>query len=290
MFVVASRRDAGAAAEPLLVGPTGVQPLAPRLKGVVVSQSRFSPISGKRLGQVVVLVSVAALGFAMLPGSATAQSERSQGSAAAAAPAKAKSSGDKLGNYDSRTNGTNKQALEARKARLEAHPNAGVRSLSRQLGAQGIIDIDPVTGTPRQLARIDGFLSAPSSRSPEAIARSYVRQHQDVFGLNRLEVAALTLRKDYRDIGGTHHLSFVQTVNGVPVFGNGLKAHVDKRGRLIEFDGSPVANLPALLRPPALGAAAALQTAARATFNTARTTVERQRSNAARSTTFRNGD
>ena len=63
-----------------------------------------------------------------------------------------------------------------------------------------------------------------------------------MFGLNADELARLHLRRDYVDIAGTHHLSFVQSVGGVPVFGNGLQANVAKNGRLINVVGSPVAR------------------------------------------------
>ncbi len=71
-----------------------------------------------------------------------------------------------------------------RKAMLDARPSAGVRELRKQLGLQGLVDIDPVTATPRIVARLDGFLTRPSAGDAGAIATSYLRSHQDVFGLN----------------------------------------------------------------------------------------------------------
>ncbi len=76
-------------------------------------------------------------------------------------------------------------------------------------------------------------------------------------------------------MGGTHHLSFTQSVNGVSVFGNGVKAHVDRRGRLIQVDGSPVANLPTHLKAPRIDAAAARTAAAEAVFGKASGTATR---------------
>ncbi len=134
---------------------------------------------------------------------------------------------------------------------------AVIRKLREKLGVQGIVDIDNATGTPRRVARTDGFLTAASRRKPVAVALDYVRAHADVFGLTAQAVAGLTLRRDYVDIEGTHHLSFVQTVDGVPVFGNGLKAHVAKDGRLIQVDGAPVKHLPAALGSARLSATAA---------------------------------
>jgi extracellular elastinolytic metalloproteinase len=134
---------------------------------------------------------------------------------------------------------------------------AAVTKLRGQLGVQGIVDIDKATGTPRRVARLDGYLTAPSRKKPATVALDYVAAHADVFGLDAKAVAGLTLRKDYVDITGVHHLSFVQAVGGVPVFGNGLKAHVAKDGRLIQVDGSPVRTLPASVGGATLSAAGA---------------------------------
>ena len=47
-------------------------------------------------------------------------------------------------------------------------------------------------------------------------------------GLQPGDLDTFVLRKDYKDVAGIHHLSWVQVVQGVPVFGNGLKANVTK--------------------------------------------------------------
>ncbi|GAA2575352.1 hypothetical protein GCM10010435_59080 [Winogradskya consettensis] len=112
-------------------------------------------------------------------------------------------------------------------------------------GSLGVVDIDPGTGTVRRLARLDGFLTGPSKAAPESIARTYLVANRSVVGLTKSEIAALRLRKDYVDIEGTHHLSFVQSVGGVELTGNGLKVHIARDGRIIAIDGTPVAGLPA---------------------------------------------
>ncbi len=183
--------------------------------------------------------------------------------------------GRKCGNFDARKDGPARKVLAARGAQLAANPSTGVRNLRKQLGMQGIVDVDPLTGTPRRLSRLDGFLTGPSTRKPEAIALDYVRAHADVFGLSAAEVAGLQLRKDYVDIAGTHHLSFVQSVGGVTVFGNGLKAHVAKNGRLIQVDGSPVAALPASLGTPGFSAARARDSAVEDVFGSSKASVVR---------------
>ncbi|GAA2607320.1 hypothetical protein Adu01nite_16430 [Paractinoplanes durhamensis] len=112
----------------------------------------------------------------------------------------------------------------------------------------GVVAIDAGTGAVRQIAALDGFLTATSTAAPEKIARGYLAAHRAVFGAAAAGLAGLRLRKDYVDIEGTHHLSFTQNVGGVEVVGSGVKVHVTGDGRIISVDGSPLAGLPASLR------------------------------------------
>lgn len=156
------------------------------------------------------------------------------------------------------------QTLVRRDARLaKAEQRPGVQRLRERLGVQGVLELDPATGTARQVARLDGYLTARSGADPEVVVRAYLRAHPDVFGLSAGQVRALTLRKQSTDVAGTRHLSFVQSVDGVPVFGNGVKAHVARDGRLISVLGSPVRNLPSSLSPGRISGTQARRTAVR---------------------------
>src|SRR5207248_8570492 len=147
---------------------------------------------------------------------------------------------DKAKFYDSRKDPAPARVLRGRAAQLSARRSGGVAALRTELGRQGVVSMDPLTGTARSVSRLDGFLSGASGRPADAIARDYVRAHRDVFGLDAAGVSGLTLRRDYVDIAGSHHLSYVQSVAGVPVFGNGLQANIAGDGRLINVVGSPV--------------------------------------------------
>ena len=166
-------------------------------------------------------------------------------------------------NFDVRDTGSSARLIARREQRLVAEPPAAVTGLRRSLGVQGVVSIDPLTGTPRMVGRLDGFLTSPSRRRPEAIALRYVSAHPGVFGLDRADLATLRLRNVYTDIAGTRHLSWVQYAGGVPVFGNGLKANVAKDGRLVSVTGSPVRDLPAVSATPAISARSARATAIR---------------------------
>ena len=100
-----------------------------------------------------------------------------------------------------------------------------------------------MTGTPRHVADRTGFLTGASGRSADAVALGYVRDHLAGFGLERADLGTLVKRQQDTDINGITHVSWVQQVDGAPVFGNGLRAHVDRRGRLIAVQGAPVAGL-----------------------------------------------
>ncbi|MFK0113033.1 hypothetical protein [Streptomyces sp. NPDC091217] len=157
------------------------------------------------------------------------------------------------------------QSLIRRDARLaKAEQRPGVRQLRMQLGTQGVLDLDPATGTARQVAKLDGYLTPPSDADPADIVRDYLRAHPDVFGVPAAQVDALSVRRQYTDVAGIRHLFFVQSTDGVPVFGNGVKANISPDGRLISVLGSPVRNLPtAGLVPARVSGAQAKRTAVR---------------------------
>ena len=164
--------------------------------------------------------------------------------------------------FDSRREGKAGLALTKKAALTAAKPPAKVAELKQRLGNQGLVTIDPLTSSPRQIARADGFLTGPSKAKPRDIVMGYVQANHAVFGLDASALKGLSLRRDYVDVDGTHHLSFVQKVSGIPVFGNGLVAHVTKDGRLIAFTGSPLASLtglpgatPGITAPTARGSA-----------------------------------
>jgi len=197
---------------------------------------------------------------------------------------------EKLDNYDARKDGPARKVLAARSAAMAATPKPGVRELRQQLGMQGIIDLDALTGTPRLVARVDGFLTDATGAAPEQVARDYVKAHIDVFGLTAPEVDRLVLRNAYRDVEGTTHLSFVQQIGGITVFGNGLKAHVAKDGRLIQVDGSPVSALPTSIGAAKLTAGGARDKAVADVFGSSKQSVVKTELASNGKTTFSGGD
>ncbi len=136
-------------------------------------------------------------------------------------------------------------------------------ALARQLGSQGVVIADPMTGTLRMLGRLDGYLTGRSSRPANRIAMAYVHDHLAALGLTGADLRTFLLRRDYVDILGTHHLSWTQSSHGVTVFQNGLKANVTKDGRLINLTGSPVHGLRTNTATVGISASAAITSARR---------------------------
>ena len=147
-------------------------------------------------------------------------------------------------NYDSRP-GTS-QDTAAANAAIVAKRGPGFAAFAKSLGSKAVLDYDSVTGTPRNLTRLDGYLTGPSSAAAASVAMGYVRSHLADLGLSAADLSTFRLRQDYVDIAGIHHVSWTQSVKGLTVFSNGLKANVTKDGQLISIQGSPVAGLAAM--------------------------------------------
>ena len=240
------------------------------------------PVRSARVRLALGLAGAALLCLVLLPGGADALTTKPTPQ-----PHPVKETVD---NFDARKDGPARQVLTARSAMAAAKPRAGVKDLRQQLGVQGIVDMDALTGTARRVTKVDGFLTDPSPAPATQVALDYVRAHSDVFGLSTAQVSSLVLRKSYTDVEGTTHLSYVQQADLVTVFGNGLKAHVTKDGRLLQVDGSPVRDLPSSPAAPKLTATAARDKAVADTFGTSRATVTQSAIAGNRRTDFAGGD
>src|SRR5690348_526403 len=72
--------------------------------------------------------------------------------------------GDPVETYDAR---------RAANLRAAAVPDAAAAMLAG-LGTQGVVQVDRLTGTPRQVARLDGLLTGPSGEPAATVALRYV--------------------------------------------------------------------------------------------------------------------
>jgi extracellular elastinolytic metalloproteinase len=145
--------------------------------------------------------------------------------------------------YDARQGiaAAGKKAVSQRAARATSRP--ATQRLRSSLGDQALVEMDGTTGTPRIVARLDGFLTAPSSKPASRLVMDYVTAHLAALGLTSDDLATFRLTRDYRDVAGIHHLSWTQWKGSREVFGNGLQANVTKTGRLLSLGGSPISGL-----------------------------------------------
>jgi extracellular elastinolytic metalloproteinase len=175
------------------------------------------------------------------------------------------SSLDRLGTYDSRLGTLKTQLRDARG--IVANRGPAFAKFTKRLGNQAVLDFNSATGTPRNLGKLNGFLTGKSSATAKTVALRYVRAHHAVLGLSTRDLKTFRLTRQWTDIAGIRHLSFTQHARGIEVFGNGLRANVTKQGRLISLQGSPVSGLARMAAKtssaPKLSAAAARSAAAR---------------------------
>ena len=197
---------------------------------------------GRGLLAVTTAVSAATVLAVTAAGGATAAQTAGPGDGKGkAAQAENLSGKERKGNYDART--PSAKITNARAAKVAGKETAASEKFRNSLGTQGVVELDPNTGTPAQVTKLNGFLTGKSAKKAPDVALAYVKAHPEVFKLSDADLSTLKLRKDYVDDLGTHHVSWSQVVDGVEVFGNGLKANVTKNGQLISLMGSPVAGL-----------------------------------------------
>jgi hypothetical protein len=201
--------------------------------------------TGRRRGTFA-LASVAALALAGVAGTTS----YAAGGSGPHAPASPRASVPHLdrGFYDVRTTAAQTQASLLRTAKATAsRPSA--RSFAAAPVDQTITDLDTNTGTVRMRARLDGFLTGPSTQAPRTIALDYVSANRTDLGLSAADLSTFHLARDYRDITGAHHLFFTQRINNHTVIGNGLTATVNKAGHLLTVGGSPVTQAALKIAP-----------------------------------------
>src|SRR4029077_289639 len=197
-------------------------------------------------GSIVVLT---ALPGAAQQGSPAARRALAQGTRSAAAT------------FDARAGVSARMQQAVRAARQLRQSPPALRRLDASLGVQGVVQFDPITGTPRIVAKLNGFLSGPHAGSPRTVAIDYLRAHEAAFGITDATLGTLSFARDYVSIDGTHHLAWTQQRAGIDVFGSGLRINVTKDGRVINVLGSPVGDLAGVSTAATVPASRAISTA-----------------------------
>jgi extracellular elastinolytic metalloproteinase len=149
-------------------------------------------------------------------------------------------------------------------AATAAHGPEEGDAASGLVGLQRVVDVDPLTGTPRVVAQLGGFLTEPADRDARDIVLDYVRARPALFKLDADDLAGLRLLRDETDPFGVRHLLWAQEAGGIPAFANDLRASVTSDGRIVNVMGSPLPDLSLADEAAAVGAGEAVSTALRA--------------------------
>ena len=123
------------------------------------------------------------------------------------------------------------------------------REAGHRFGPDAVLSVRPDGAALHHLHRTRGFLSGPSQAEPLEIAREFLFEHQDLFGLSPLAIDELQVVKSYRSShNGVRHLLFQQAIAGVPVFHGEVRINLTRSGEVINVGGNVY---PDLAEPPA---------------------------------------
>ena len=136
--------------------------------------------------------------------------------------------------------------------------------LRSDLGPRALLSVEPASGRPRVLGRLDGALTGPSTDTGAEIALAYLRAHAAVYGLARSQIDDLAVGFQRRSGGGLLTVQLTQSHGGVKSIDSGVRAILDARGRLIELIGSPDPDLDAAATHAAVPRTRAKEIAAKA--------------------------
>jgi extracellular elastinolytic metalloproteinase len=161
--------------------------------------------------------------------------------------------------YDSRSadRGNVREVQRASRAAGSRVRSARAAEL-RRLGADGTVQLDALTGTPRAYQNLSGTLSGSTGASPAAAALGFARSHADVLGLSGADLDALGAPNVVDSPSGINSVRFAQSYKGIPAYDNDLRINLDRVNRVLSVTGSPVHDLSVDSVTPKLSASQAL--------------------------------
>ncbi|OLE55065.1 MAG: hypothetical protein AUG51_05385 [Acidobacteria bacterium 13_1_20CM_3_53_8] len=110
-----------------------------------------------------------------------------------------------------------------------------INSLQAVSGVTLRVEYNGLTATPRHLFSFDGYLTPPSSDSPETIARNFLKRWSAIFRFSDEDLRGLRLksRATVPDMGTTI-LLFEQQASGLPVYHGEVLVNVNRSGQIID--------------------------------------------------------
>jgi extracellular elastinolytic metalloproteinase len=140
-----------------------------------------------------------------------------------------------LPNYDIRQELAGIQQLSATKAlELKSRTDAieSFRAAAAPEARDGLRFEINEAGVPKVFFNLSAALSQPSAGSADQIARSFLRQHSEIFGLTSNEIRRLKLENQDNDQGVTF-LNYTQTIDGISVFQGQVQVAIGAAGEAL---------------------------------------------------------
>lgn len=109
---------------------------------------------------------------------------------------------------------------------------------------------------------IRGRLSEASDNEPESIARAFLEDCAGLLDLQQGLTESLAVSQIETDRQGFTHISFAQSLNGIPVFEGSTQVHINARGVVVAYKDNRIAALD-IVTDPELEAKLAIATAIR---------------------------
>ena len=143
----------------------------------------MSSKTSSRRRLLAVLATGAAVAALVAPTTATAAGGDSD-APGAAAPVGGPGARERMGDYDARAVST----TTARGPALMRSAAGATQRLADVVGRDAMIDVDALTGTPRNLGTWQGFLTGPSAAPARTVVMDYVRAHHVALGLTEADL------------------------------------------------------------------------------------------------------
>jgi hypothetical protein len=107
------------------------------------------------------------------------------------------------------------------------------------------------SGLAREVINFEGFLTEPAEGTPDRIARRFLADNSELFGLSAAEVRRLKVTMENLDrASGATFMKYEQRVAGIPVFDSEISVSVTARGEVIMATTGQL--LQKFERPPAV--------------------------------------
>ena len=139
-----------------------------------------------------------------------------------------------------------------------AHRAWAKRQAAFRFGDDAEIRFGALGAELHHLYKRSGWLTEPDAAGPVEIARAFLREHRDLFGLDNDSIASLHVVKEFTTKhNGVRHLLLQQMVDGVPVHHGEIRINLTASGEIINVGGNVHPDVevpPFVILDPALAA------------------------------------